>query len=472
MSSRNIPHIGDTNMAKGSSSETTSKSSSTSYTGNVSNSSSNSSSYTEGGSHSETSSYGGSHSVTQGLYGSKSESQGGSESDTAGKSWSSGTVDATTLANKSKYSQDYQQSQQVQDTYNRLQDTLNSKPGVFQSSYTDQLNNLYQQIMNRDPFSYNFNADPMYQMYAQQYKQQGKNAMQDTMGQAAALTGGYSSSYAQTAGQQAYQNYLQELNNMIPELREQAYQEWQTEGQDLYDKYNLTNTAYNNEYNQYRDTVSDWKDDRTFAQNDYQNERSFDYNQYSDNRNYWNTEYWNQRNAEQSNKSNTGTTNWDTSETNGWNYSETDSSWWEHSTTDTTSWSNTVGHTNTNSASIGMTDTSGVNWSLTNTNPTGSTSTISNAGKTAKTKDVTSGSQTSLNALKSTNSNNGTATINDYAVNMAETQLSKLSSDNARLKKIDNWLQNGFNGAKFTEADAKLIIHELGLDDSKKYLDK
>lgn len=347
-----------------------------------------------------------------------------------------------------------------------MQDTLNSKPGVFQSSYTDQLNSLYQQIMNRDPFSYNFNADPMYQMYAQQYKQQGKNAMQDTMGQAAALTGGYSSSYAQTAGQQAYQNYLQELNNMIPELREQAYQEWQTEGQDLYDKYNLTNTAYNNEYNQYRDTVSDWKDDRTFAQNDYQNERSFDYNQYSDNRNYWNTEYWNQRNAEQSNKSNTGTTNWDTSETNGWNYSETDSSWWEHSTTDTTSWSNTVGHTNTGSASIGMTDTSGGNWSLTNTNPTGSTSTISNAGKTAKTKDVTSKND---GLVTFADSDSGNVERAAYQVKKHGTSDMSTNTKSKQIELIQKWLDQGYysdgtNKSDFTEADAKYLIHYLGLD--------
>lgn len=174
-------------------------------------SSSDTYSHTEGGSHSTTSSKGGSTSDTT--------SQGGANSQTAGKSWASGTVDSDIQAAKKYYENAYQQSQQVQDTYDRLQNTLNNKPGAFNSAYTDKLNNLYDQLMNREKFSYNFNADPMYQMYKEQYTQQGRQAMEDTMGQAAALTGGYGSSYSQTAGQQTYQNYLTQLNNMIPSHR-------------------------------------------------------------------------------------------------------------------------------------------------------------------------------------------------------------------------------------------------------------
>ena len=46
--------------------------------------------------------------------------------------------------------------------------------------------------------------------------------MEDTLGKAAALTGGYASSYAQSAGQQAYNGYLQELAALVPELRQAA----------------------------------------------------------------------------------------------------------------------------------------------------------------------------------------------------------------------------------------------------------
>ena len=39
----------------------------------------------------------------------------------------------------------------------------------------------------------------------------GRLAMMDSMGRAAALTGGYGSSYAQSAGQQAYQKQMDSL---------------------------------------------------------------------------------------------------------------------------------------------------------------------------------------------------------------------------------------------------------------------
>jgi hypothetical protein len=270
------------------------------------------------------------------------------------------------LANRDKYSKEWQQSPQVQQTYDRLQNTLNNKPGPFQSSYQDKLENLYNSLMGRDPFKYNFNEDPMYRMYRDQYRQQGRTAMQDTMGQAAKLTGGYGSSYAQTAAQQQYQSYLQQLNNVIPELRNQAYQEWKAEGEDLKDKYNLTNTAYNNEYQQYRNNVSDWQQDRSFDQSAYDTERNFDYNKYQSDRNYWNQEYWNEKNAEQSNASNTGSTNWANSQQQGWNKSQTDSKNWSHSSTDTKSWSDTNSHTDSTNWANSLSNSATANNSVSN----------------------------------------------------------------------------------------------------------
>lgn len=59
-------------------------------------------------------------------------------------------------------------------------------------------------ILNRKDFSYDMNNDQMYQQYRDAYMRQGQQAMRDTMGAASALTGGYGSTYAQTAGSQAY----------------------------------------------------------------------------------------------------------------------------------------------------------------------------------------------------------------------------------------------------------------------------
>lgn len=462
-------------------------------------SSSNTTSHTEGGSHSETSTVGGSHSETYGESGSTSQTQGGSNSSTAGKSWASGTVDKNTLANRDKYSKEWQQSPQVQQTYDRLQNTLNNKPGPFQSSYQDKLENLYNSLMGRDPFKYNFNEDPMYRMYRDQYRQQGRTAMQDTMGQAAKLTGGYGSSYAQTAAQQQYQSYLQQLNNVIPELRNQAYQEWKAEGEDLKDKYNLTNTAYNNEYQQYRNNVSDWQQDRSFDQSAYDTERNFDYSKYQSDRNYWNQEYWNERNAEQSNASNTGSTNWANSQQQGWNKSQTDSKNWSHSSTDTNSWSDTNSHTDStnwaNSLSNSATANNSVSNNWSNTNGWSKTNSSTNSSSDSGSGSGSSGNGSNGTWYKTSGANGkglfvdgySAANLSSFMRNSSEAQRSMMEGalKNAMSKNgesgatalLKSWMTDGYksneknkSGKTYTKKnvlnhdDAEYLAGRAGID--------
>lgn len=308
--------------------------------GSTSGSSTSSSSSTSGGSTSHTSTTGGSHSETN----SENHSAGGSHAESGGKNWLSGEVEENTQAHRDVLNTDYNEGQKVQDAYQRLQETLSGKP-QFQSKYEDKLSQMYDQIMNRDKFSYNFNADPMYQLYKEQYTQQGKQAMQDTQAMASAMTGGYGSSYAQSVGQQQYQNYLQRLNDTIPVLRDQAYQQYQAEGQEMLNKYNITNDAYNREYGQYRDDVSDWNADRNFNYGMYTDERNFDYNQFTNERDYWNREYWQEKQAEQSNSQVADENNWNDT----YGHSETDTQYWEDSTTSSSFWENSSSNSSTNS---------------------------------------------------------------------------------------------------------------------------
>ena len=325
----------DNGKSSGSSSGSSSGGSSSSTTGGSSTVGGGSSSTTGGGtSHT----IGNQHSTTTGSSETVGSQQGGSHSTGTTVTGATGTVDANTQAKRDQALADYNADGKVTDAYNRLQATLDQKPG-FQSQYESKLNDLYNNIMNQSKFSYDFNADAMYNMYKDQYTQNGKRAMQDTMAQQQAMNGGYGSSYAQTAGQQTYQNYLQQLNDMLPTLRNQAYQEYQDEQNRLLQQYNLTNDAYNREYGQYRDAVSDWQADRGFNQGMYQDERNFDYSQYNNDRNFWNQEYWNERNAQQTSNSSSDSTNWSNSKSNTTNRSETDST--SESTTDSTNWSNT-----------------------------------------------------------------------------------------------------------------------------------
>ena len=190
----------------------------------------------------------------------------------------------------------YRESSTVRAANDALNKQLAQKPGAYQSQWQTQLNDTMGRIMNRDKFSYDVNGDALYQQYKDKYIQQGKMAMQDTMGQAAAMTGGYGNSYAASVGNQAYQASLQQLNDVIPELYQMAYDRYAQEGQDLLNQYGLLSDRENTDYGRYRDKVSDFNTERDYLAGRYDSERSFDYSKYTDKRDFDYSKYTNDRN--------------------------------------------------------------------------------------------------------------------------------------------------------------------------------
>ena len=102
-------------------------------------------------------------------------------------------------------------------------------------------------------------SDGLYGQYREQYTQMGRMAMRDSMGKAAALTGGYGSSYAQKVGQQEYDEYLQKLGEVMPELYAAAYQRYKDQGESLESQYQRLTKLEGQEYDRYRDQVEDVK---------------------------------------------------------------------------------------------------------------------------------------------------------------------------------------------------------------------
>ena len=139
-----------------------------------------------------------------------------------------------------------------------LQLAQNKVAPTYAGTFENQLSDIYNKIQNREKFSYDVNADPLYQNYKDKYVQQGKLAMRDTMGKAASLTGGYGSTYGQQVGQQTYDSYLQNLSDVIPELYGMAYDKYQDEGADLKDQYSMLGQMRDTEYNMYRDALGDY----------------------------------------------------------------------------------------------------------------------------------------------------------------------------------------------------------------------
>lgn len=150
---------------------------------------------------------------------------------------------------------EYQESDAVKQARTNLETAQAAKPAAYQSQWQQALDDTISKINNREKFNYDLNGDALYQQYKDRYVQQGKQAMMDTIGQTTALTGGYGNSYSQAAGQQAYQSYLQGLNDKVPELYQLALDRYTQEGTDLYNRYSMLNAQEGQDYDRYRDKV-------------------------------------------------------------------------------------------------------------------------------------------------------------------------------------------------------------------------
>lgn len=136
-------------------------------------------------------------------------------------------------------------------------------------TYQQQIEALTEKAFNRDPFKYDLNADTLYQQYKNQYTALGKRAAADAQAQAAALSGGYGNSYGATVGNQAYQNYLNRLNDIIPELESNAYNKWLNEGETTERQLELLRDMEAQDYDRYADALAQYNADRNFAYDQY-----------------------------------------------------------------------------------------------------------------------------------------------------------------------------------------------------------
>lgn len=173
----------------------------------------------------------------------------------------------------------YKPGKNVTNAYSALQKQMKNNP-KFNSAYTQEMANAYNNYKNRKAFEYDMNKDALYQQYAKQYKALGNTAMQDTMGQAAQLSGGFGNSYATSAGQQAYNQYMQQLNDKVPELYAQARDVYNQEGQELLNQYDLAQQMYNRDYGKFRDQIADNNEKINQLYNIYNTNAANDLDQY------------------------------------------------------------------------------------------------------------------------------------------------------------------------------------------------
>ena len=181
------------------------------------------------------------------------------------------------------------------------------------TSYSDEVQSMMDKIMNREKFSYDVDTDPLFQQALASAMNSGKQAMQDTIGQASALTGGYGSTYATSAGNQAYNSFIEDAYDNLPQYYQMALEAYQMEGDEMYrqfdmfssmdDKeynrtlsaydatFNYRNQLYNEAYGQYRDEKSDAFGMANLQLNEYGQRSSNAYNYYTASANEADTMY-------------------------------------------------------------------------------------------------------------------------------------------------------------------------------------
>lgn len=163
------------------------------------------------------------------------------------------------------------------------------KKPTYESKYNNLIENQLNKILNREDFSYDFNADPLYQNYKDQYTKLGKEASMNAAASASALTGGYGNSYAGTAASQANQQYLTQLNGQIPALMNAAMDRYKMQTEQLYNQFGALQQEESRQYGQHRDDVSDYYSDWSNLESGYSTalqqedwERDFAYRQERD----------------------------------------------------------------------------------------------------------------------------------------------------------------------------------------------
>ncbi len=154
------------------------------------------------------------------------------------------------------------------------------------------------EILNRDDFSYDVTKDPLFEQYARMYQREGDRAMRDTLAEAATSAGGMNT-YAITAAQQAQNYYNSQLGDKIPELYQLAYSMYLDDKESMVQDLGILQNMDESQYNRYRDTMNDWRNDRNFAYGTYLDamnqsnlQNSFDYNALLADRDFKYSDYW------------------------------------------------------------------------------------------------------------------------------------------------------------------------------------
>lgn len=181
-------------------------------------------------------------------------------------------------------SQETQKARSNADYYaRRYQQSVNDG---YKGTYTDTINQLADKYTNNE-FNWNLNESSEYHSLKDKYEREGAKQQENVQGNYASNTGGYSNSYAQSAGQKAYSQYMDELQEKIPTLKQNAYTSWSQEQENTLNKISVMQGLDDTEYQKYRDQVQDNYDFMTYYENKYSSSKGLDMSEFQNELSKW-----------------------------------------------------------------------------------------------------------------------------------------------------------------------------------------
>lgn len=140
---------------------------------------------------------------------------------------------------------------------------------AYDNQYQEQQKALLDSIINREGFSWSKDKDSLWPVYKKEYLREGERAAADALGQAAAASGGRPSTAAVTVATQAGDYYAAKMNDILPTLYQQAYDQYLNEYQMKLSDLGAVNAQEQTDYSKYLDQLGQYNTDRGFSYQKY-----------------------------------------------------------------------------------------------------------------------------------------------------------------------------------------------------------
>lgn len=148
--------------------------------------------------------------------------------------------------------------------YYFTQNIKNKERPVYKSSYADEIDEIYDEIADRDKFTYDIDSDPLFTLYKRIYEQAGDMAYRRVLAEKSAKTGGMANTNAISAASQAKAYYNNQLAQKATDMYNDAYNKYTDETENLYKKLGTLRDLESDEYEKYINDSSAFESDRAF----------------------------------------------------------------------------------------------------------------------------------------------------------------------------------------------------------------